>query len=60
MGDEVVTINGTSISNLDSDVFCELFTGEFNFVTEKDSVLALETRRDGEIIKCALTRYEIF
>jgi len=59
-GDEVISINGTSISNLDSNVFCDFFRGEFSFVTEEDSVLALETMRDGESIRYTLTRYEIF
>ncbi|MFH1687961.1 MAG: aspartyl protease family protein [bacterium] len=60
VGDEVLSINGTTVSSLDSEDLCKIFRGESDLVTKTDSVLALSTIGNGEVIRCVLERYELF
>lgn len=57
IGDEIVSINGVSIVDLPPETFCDIYTYRHQLVKATDSLLILETNRNGKIDNYELARY---
>jgi len=58
-GDEVISINGVRIADLQEEMFCKMYRDEFNLISEEDSILFMELRKNGEIRKFEFKKYKI-
>lgn len=55
-GDKVYSINGTIISDLSDDIFCQIYRDEYYFSSPEDSLLKFEIDLDGSIVGFTLMR----
>ncbi|NPD85852.1 hypothetical protein HNS38_13850 [Lentimicrobium sp. L6] len=59
-GDEIYSINGIRIDELDSDIFCKFYRGEYIFKNKEDSVLYIEITKGDSIIAYRFNKKNIF
>jgi len=59
-GDELYSINGVKVSDLNDNDFCEIYRGEYKFQDPQDSILTLEIIKDKKVIEYVLRKYKKF
>jgi PDZ domain-containing protein len=59
-GDEIYSINGKVISDLDHNVFCEIYRKEFRFQQPGDSVLNIQILKNGTIQSYSFQKETMF
>ena len=60
VGDEIISINGTGISELPPEAFCAIFRNEYNFSSQNDSLLYLTIKQDSSIKQLKLKKFKVF
>lgn len=60
LGDEIVSLNGFVISELPLDAFCKMYRNEYDLTKIEDSLLVIETAKNGENTLYELEKYQIF
>jgi hypothetical protein len=60
VGDEIISINGTGISELPPEAFCAIFRNEYNFSSQNDSLLYLTIKQDKSIKQLKLKKFKVF
>jgi len=59
-GDELYSINGVKVSDLNDNDFCEIYRDEYKFQDSQDSILTLEIIKDKKAIEYVLKKYKKF
>ena len=60
VGDEIVSINGTKISELPAGRFCEIYRNEYDIISKADSILSIEIMKNGNLMEYKFNRQNIF
>jgi len=60
VGDEIVSINGTKISELPAGRFCEIYRNEYDIINKADSILSIEIMKNGILMEYKFKRQSIF
>jgi hypothetical protein len=60
VGDEIVSINGTKISELPAGRFCEIYRNEYDIMSKADSILSIEIMKNGNLMEYRFNRQNIF
>ena len=60
LGDEIYSINGINIVDLQSDIFCKIYRNEYQLVNAKDSLLSIEIAKNDSIIKHNFQKHNLF
>ncbi|RLD25492.1 MAG: hypothetical protein DRI75_13275, partial [Bacteroidetes bacterium] len=59
-GNELYSINGIKVSDLNDDDFCKIYRNEYQFQDSQDSILTLEILKDEKVIEYVLNKYKKF
>jgi C-terminal processing protease CtpA/Prc len=60
VGDEIVSINGTKISELPAGAFCQIYRNDYELISKKDTMIYIELIKNGEIRKYSFDRQYVF
>ena len=60
VGDEIISINTTSISELPAEALCAIFRNEYSFSAKNDSFLYLTIKQDSLIKPLRLKKFTVF
>jgi len=56
-GDELHSINGIKVSDLNANDFCKIYRDEYKFQDPQDSILTLEIIKDNKLVEYVLNKY---
>ena len=59
-GDEIYSINGIKVSDLQTEIFCKIYRKEYSFGNPEDSLLQLEIVKNDSIIRYNFKKHKLF
>lgn len=60
VGDEIFSINGIIISELQNETFCKIYRSEYELINDSDSIVTFEILKNENTLKYELEKYQLF